>query len=194
MQLAASRRIRAHFNATHHFREACRTAYNERLSQRATAGVGPPAVYDAVVRVHEVLRGSLPRYGRRAPFTPSWNRVERVFLIRRGHRILAPGRDVVCLVLQSVVRIRASDLTAEIVLGEEEFEEIALDVIVGEVLWYMNWDVLSRILFGAVVFGIAAVGNQDRHGYLAKLFALYCVTMAALYLLAVRFRVFFFMV
>ncbi|KZV16495.1 hypothetical protein F511_10107 [Dorcoceras hygrometricum] len=193
MEAAASRRIRGHFNATHHFRAACSTAYNEILSQRATAGVDTNAVHEAVVRVHDVLRVSLRRYGRRVPFNPSRNGVERVIRSRRGQRRPDPGWDGVYRALQLVVRIHGSDLTEEIVLDEEEFEEIALDVIVGDVWWYMRLDAVSRILYAAAVICIAAVGKQDRYVFFAEHFALHCVVLGALYFLAVRFRTFFFL-
>ncbi|XP_073146082.1 uncharacterized protein [Henckelia pumila] len=53
----------------------------------------------------------------------------------------------------SVVGIRGYDLTEEIVVNEVEFEELALDVIVEEVSWYLKWDVEWRILLMSVVTG-----------------------------------------
>lgn len=194
MQLAASRRIRAHFNATHHFRAACSSAYHDVLGQRASSGVRPHALYIAVVRVHEVLGGSLSRYGRRAPFTPSWSRIERAFRTRCSQRRLDPDWDGFDRALRSVVRIRGSGLTEEIViLNEAEFEELTLDVIVEEVLWYLKFDAVTRILTMAVVTGVAAVGNPDQWGYLAALFGVFCVSMAALYSISVRFKTLFFL-
>lgn len=78
-------------------------------------------------------------------------------------------------------------------LNEAEFEELALDVIVGEVSWYQKWDVVSRILLMAVVTGIVAVANPDRHCSLAVLFVVYCVTIFALCFLGLRFRSLFFL-
>ncbi|XP_073134701.1 uncharacterized protein [Henckelia pumila] len=160
MGLSASKRVRAHLEASPQFSSACNSAYAHCLSltQHAFAGIKPYQLCSAVDQLHRLLSNSLPIISKWAARPPDRDRVDRAF--------------------RSLIRTRESGSMAareDTVLDESEFEELALELFAECVASNMEMVALKRFAVGAVGIGGVGAALKPGSGVLVAAIAAYAL-------------------
>ncbi|CAN4100660.1 unnamed protein product [Withania somnifera] len=144
MGLSASKRVSNSLQNSSDFNSACDSVYDDclSLSQHAFPGVKPYQLFSATERLHASLYSSVP-------------------LIKKWVKS-PPTRLQVDNALKIVSTRRSFEKESEIVLGNPEFKEFAVEVFADAVVSGAGKELLKRIPVG--VLGIAGVGAVVKPG------------------------------
>ncbi|MCD7457306.1 hypothetical protein HAX54_034833 [Datura stramonium] len=144
MGLSASKRVSNSLQNSSEFNSACESVYDDclSLSQHAFPGVKPYQLFSAAERLHASLYPSVPLITNWVKSPPTRLQVDKAFKI--------------------VSTRRSGEKDNDIVLGNSEFKEFAVEVFADAVVSSAGKKLLKRVPIG--VFGIAGVGAVVKPG------------------------------
>ncbi|XP_009630894.1 uncharacterized protein [Nicotiana tomentosiformis] len=145
MGLSASKRVTRSLQNSSEFNSACDSVYDDclSLSQHAFPGVKPYQLFSAAERLHVSLYPSVPLITNWVKSPPTRLQVDKAFKVVS-------------------TRLSGEEKESEIVLGNTEFKEFAVEVFVDAAVSGAGKELLKRVPVGAI--GIVGVGVVVKPG------------------------------
>lgn len=152
MGLSASKQVSHTLTDSPDFNSACDSVYESALAlaQHAFPGIKPYQLVSSIERLHQSLINnfSVPLIIKWLPSPPTREQVDRAFKLA----VSRPGPS----------QEEEEDEIADVVIGNEKFKEIAIEVFTDGVVSNARKEVLIRVPIG--VAGIAGLGMVVRPG------------------------------